>query len=615
MKKLFLTSGLVLCMACPAMADPITGAANNRECVYDVLGSYTGPVDIEAQWTKNKYNVTYVACANATLTGTGIYENDAEYDTDYRIRGLGTGSDDSGITMNTGYHLTGWLGSSTARDYTPATYQPDHVFNPYEIAGALTLTAQCTHNISGRISLDSTIYPNNNSGAIATYTTSTGVQGSSPDALWAAYNIGLFTSDTAATAGGTPTSSITIPEKAGYVFDGFYDGNTRWINGEGTIDTDTVKTLIATQNNAETKTLYAHWHADSYTITYAPGQAGNRPTDPNYVTGSTSSTSVTYDDTNVALAQNGFSATGYHFVGWKSDYKLDDNTQPSGGQIYGTTGTGNTDWTVPTVSRYAHPDDITLTAQWAPNHYTVTFNSGAHSSTATNTTVHTDTNGAEFDAAYTIPAGAAVTAATGYTFAGWNTAENQTVGNFESGNTWTFAANTTLYAAYSANPTKLVYNCWQSNSNPPVAGNWTGESQYNVNYDDTYSHPSGTTYCANLATHGYTFRGWNCVGDDSSQPAATVVTTNAIANEGIANGKWAADYRHVTCTALWEANTINLTWYNDTVANNGTVMDLESTDPAKKCSYDSTLTLPSQPSKTGYTFNGWHVRPAAQSGQ
>ena len=53
-----------------------------------------------------------------------------------------------------------------------------------------------------------------------------------------------------------------------------------------------------------------------------------------------------------------------------------------------------------------------------------------------------------------------------------------------------------------------------------------------------------------------------------------------------------------TLEADWSPNTVNVTYYNgDNVYGNG-----------GQCTYDSTLTLPSHPSRTGYTFAGWTVR-------
>lgn len=53
--------------------------------------------------------------------------------------------------------------------------------------------------------------------------------------------------------------------------------------------------------------------------------------------------------------------------------------------------------------------------------------------------------------------------------------------------------------------------------------------------------------------------------------------------------------------AIWNANTININWYNgDTrVAQN-------------TCTYDGQITLPTEPSKPGYTFSGWRLRGAKQ---
>jgi len=56
-------------------------------------------------------------------------------------------------------------------------------------------------------------------------------------------------------------------------------------------------------------------------------------------------------------------------------------------------------------------------------------------------------------------------------------------------------------------------------------------------------------------------------------------------------------------SADWQPNEIQLRWYK-----NNTLMDVQSS--ANTCTYDGTLTIPSTaPTRTGYTFAGWQVRP------
>ena len=55
--------------------------------------------------------------------------------------------------------------------------------------------------------------------------------------------------------------------------------------------------------------------------------------------------------------------------------------------------------------------------------------------------------------------------------------------------------------------------------------------------------------------------------------------------------------------ADWAPNEIQLRWYNG-----NTLMDVQSS--ANTCVYDGTLTIPqTAPTRTGYTFDGWTVRP------
>ena len=56
--------------------------------------------------------------------------------------------------------------------------------------------------------------------------------------------------------------------------------------------------------------------------------------------------------------------------------------------------------------------------------------------------------------------------------------------------------------------------------------------------------------------------------------------------------------------ADWRANTIALHWYSDGEELNNIPTESQS------CVYDSTLTPPPAPTKTGYTFKGWRVKQA-----
>ena len=88
-------------------------------------------------------------------------------------------------------------------------------------------------------------------------------------------------------------------------------------------------------------------------------------------------------------------------------------------------------------------------------------------------------------------------------------------------------------------------------------------------------------------------------------------TTNSFAS-GIASNTASAPCTNTTLetysgnsnlSADWQPNEIQLRWYNG-----NTLMDVQSA--ANTCIYDDTLTVPSTaPTRTGYTFAGWTVRP------
>ena len=94
------------------------------------------------------------------------------------------------------------------------------------------------------------------------------------------------------------------------------------------------------------------------------------------------------------------------------------------------------------------------------------------------------------------------------------------------------------------------------------------------------------------------------------------VVSGALADPDIAPSASTADCKYApletysgtsNLQANWNANTIDLHWYNG---------DTELTVPSasQSCTYDGTLTPPTTiPTKTGYTFKGWRVRQAGTS--
>lgn len=220
-----------------------------------------------------------------------------------------------------------------------------------------------------------------------------------PNTYTVSYNINY--------TGGTNPSSKTVvygqtygtlasPTRTGYTFNGWYTAASG----------GTQVTASTTYSTAGNSTLYAHWTANSYTLTFNKN-GGNTP--------SKASMSVTYDSTYSSLAT--CSRTGYTFKEW--------NTNSSG-----------------TGTKIANGDTVKITANttvyaiWTVNTYTVTFN--ANGGGTPNPASKTVT----YDAAYGT---LATISRSGYKFLGWFTAAsggNQVLAN----TTVQITANQTLYA-------------------------------------------------------------------------------------------------------------------------------------------------------------------------
>ena len=149
-----------------------------------------------------------------------------------------------------------------------------------------------------------------------------------------------------------PADQPADPTKEGYTFIGWYNGEEKW-NFETPVTTDL--------------TLTAKWQLNRYTITFDTAGGSEVP-------------SITQDYGTAIIAPANPTKTGYTFAGWD---KTIPTTMPAG--------------------------DMTITARWQVNQYTITFK---------------PENGGE-DIVITQDYGTAITAPanptkTGYTFAGWD---------------------------------------------------------------------------------------------------------------------------------------------------------------------------------------------------
>ena len=327
----------------------------------------------------------------------------------------------------------------------------------------------------------------------------------------------------------------------------------------------------ATTNTTEEISL--KYDVNQYTVTF------------NSKGGSTvASETVNYNGT--ATQPNAPTRTGYTFKGWTLNGNSYDFTTPV---------TGN----------------ITLTASWEINKYTVTFNSNGGSTVASETvnyngtatqpnaptkegygfskwtlngqeydfntkvtsnielkaewiigeyTITFDSNGGSSVATQTVNYNGTVTqptapTKTGYTFKNWTL----------NGNVYDFSTKVTgsitLKATWEIAKYTVTFN---SNGGSNV-------TSQTVNYNTTATNPTAPTKT------GYTFKGWILNGN--SYDFTTPVTSN------------------ITLTASWEINKYTVTFDS----NGGSNIASETVN------YNTAVTAPTNPTKTGYTFKGWRL--------
>ncbi len=280
--------------------------ANGSGTIYADLASVTNltadngaTVTFFAQWTANAYTVVYDSNG-----GLGTMDSSAHvYDAAKVLTANGF--------AKTGYAFEGW---NTMADGSGTSYaELASVTNlASDNNASVTLFAQWTAN---------------------TYTVAYDNNGGSGSMV-----SGVHTYDAAKalTANGFT--------KTGYSFAGW---NTK-ANGSGTGYAELASVTNLASENGASVTLFAQWTINHYTVAY----------DGNGGSGAMESSAHTYDAAKT-LTANGFARTGYTFAGW--------NTMANG--------SGTSYAELASVLNLTSDNVVTVTlfAQWTINHYTVTF--------------------------------------------------------------------------------------------------------------------------------------------------------------------------------------------------------------------------------------------------
>ena len=327
--------------------------------------------------------------------------------------------------------------------------------------------------------------------------------------------------------------SANVPSRTGYTYGGWKDNNGNIYN-----KTNRLYSVSGADNG-----LTVIWNANSYTINYS-GMEG--------ATLSPMPTAHVYG-TNTAIADP--VKTGYTFNGWKVN----------GGVAVKNLTLGATDYT----------NVISLQATWTANKYTVTFDK------------QNGTGGSTSAAATFNSAMPAITVPTrpGYTFGGYYTAKNgggtqYYTSSGSSARNWNIAANTTLYAKWTANTYTIIYN---SNKPRGASSEITG-----LTASSTHTYDVAGSLTANgYSLVGRTFKGWSTSANGSVLYGDEDTVKNLTST---ANGTY-------NLYAVWQANKYTVTFGT---AGGSNVSPVEAT-------FDSGLPTVSLPMRAGYVFGGFYT--------
>ena len=512
---------------------------NTDEVVGKIPTNATGIKNIVAQWAK-EYTVSFNANGGTETSET-------------RTVTYGNPYGELPTLTREGYTFEGWFtaqnGGTQVTAVTTVTTAADHMLYAHWTANEYTVTFNAN---GGTVTpAEQTVTYGSTYGELPTLTREgytfagwftkkdggtqvtkeTVVKTVADHTLYAHWTANEYTVTFDANGGtvGTTTKTVTYgssygelptPTREGYTFAGWFtkkDGGTQ-------VTKETVVKTVADH------TLYAHWTANEYTVTF----------DANGGTVGTTTKTVTYGSSYGELPTP--TREGYTFAGWFT--KKDGGTQVTKETV------------VKTVA------DHTLYAHWTANEYTVTFDANGGT---VGTTTQTVTYGSSYGELPTLTRD-------GYTFAGWFTEQNGGTKVMADTKVKT-AKDHTLYAHWTQNIYDVRFD---------ANGGKEAYEPKKVRYGDTYKEfpPEPTRI-------GYEFAGWFTEKDGGNDKPVKVDT------------KVTASH---TLYAHWTAKKYTVKFN----ANGGTV---EPADAEMTVTYGNPYGKLPEPTRKGYTFVGWFTNP------
>ena len=374
------------------------------------------------------------------------------------------------------------------------------------------------------------------------------------------------------------TLSSTKPTRTGYTFAGW---NTK-SDGSGTNYASGGKYTANTN-----VTLYAKWTPITYTVTYNANGGSGAP----------GNQTKTYG-VDLTLSSTKPTRTGYSFNGWNTKSDGSGTNYASGG-------------------KYTANANVTLYAKWTPNVLTICYDcygssvtidtskgyklgdyNRISSTTKTNKTIAGTSNVFYHTLSYNSAIGGnglynfttfGLTAPTGYTFSCWKNGSktfDQDVTTYkptdftsdiESGNTYVW-----LTAQFTPNTYTVKYY---------LDGVEQTALKQTCTYGTSYKYPTVPTKTGSAVT------GW-WSGSSASSKGTQYTAGSSFSNLTSTNGGTVNRYAYST------PNTYTVKYYLDGV---------EQTALKQTCTYGTSYSYKSLPTKTGYTVTGWWSGSSASS--